>query len=76
MRFRPKPGYLENHPELTSYMRVILIDWMVEVVREYKLQSETLHLAVNYVDRFLSRTANVKRDMLQLIGTAALMIAA
>lgn len=76
MRFRPKPSYLENQPELTSYMRVILIDWMVEVVREYKLQSETLHLAVNYVDRFLSRTANVKRDMLQLVGTAALMIAA
>lgn len=76
IKFRPNPGYLEKHPEITSGMRVILVDWLVEVVQEYKLQSETLHLAVNYVDRFLSCTANVKRNKLQLVGTAALLIAA
>ena len=57
-------------------MRVILVDWLVEVVQEYKLRSETLHLAVNYLDRFLSGTAYVRRGKLQLVGTAALMIAA
>lgn len=76
MNFRPKPGYLQKHPELTSDMRVILVDWLVEVVEEYKLRSETLYLAVNYLDRFLSYTAYVKRSKLQLVGTAALMIAA
>lgn len=76
MRFMPKPGYLENHPEITSDMRVVLVDWLVEVVQEYKLGSETLHLAVNYLDRFLSCTAHVKRNKLQLAGTAALLIAA
>lgn len=76
MRFRPKPGYLENHPEITDDMRVILVDWLVEVVQEYKLCSETLHLAVNYLDRFLSCTAHMKRGSLQLAGTAALVIAA
>ncbi|XP_056265144.1 cyclin-A1 [Pseudoliparis swirei] len=76
MRTRPKPGYLERHPEITNGMRVILVDWLVEVVQEYKLRSETLHLAVNYLDRFLSCTAGVKRGKLQLVGTAALMIAA
>uniref|UniRef100_A0A3Q3WXE1 G2/mitotic-specific cyclin-B2 n=1 Tax=Mola mola TaxID=94237 RepID=A0A3Q3WXE1_MOLML len=74
--FRPKPGYLENHPEVTAGMRVVVVDWLAEVVQEYKLQSETLHLAVNYLDRFLSRTAHVKRVKLQLVGTAALLIAA
>ncbi|KAK5887621.1 hypothetical protein CesoFtcFv8_016212 [Champsocephalus esox] len=76
IKSRPKPGYLEKHPEITNGMRVILVDWLVEVVQEYRLRSETLHLAVNYLDRFLSATALVKRGKLQLVGTAALMIAA
>ncbi|XP_037543901.1 cyclin-A1 [Nematolebias whitei] len=75
-KFRAKPDYLERHPEITSGMRVILVDWLVEVVQEYKLSSETLHLAVNYLDRFLSCTAFVKQGKLQLVGTAALLIAA
>ncbi|XP_040907006.1 cyclin-A1 isoform X2 [Toxotes jaculatrix] len=75
MKFRPMPDCLEKHPEITSGMRVILVDWLVEVVQEYKLRSETLHLAVNYLDRFLSRTAYVKQGKLQLVGTAALLIA-
>ncbi|XP_011619938.1 cyclin-A1 isoform X1 [Takifugu rubripes] len=74
--FRPRPGFLENHPEITGDMRATLVNWMVEVVREYKLRSETLHLSVNYVDRFLSQTTSVRRDKLQLVGTSALMIAA
>lgn len=76
IKLRPQPGYLEKHPEITSDMRVILVDWLVEVAQEYKLRSETLFLAVNYLDRFLSGTAFVKRGKLQLVGTAALMIAA
>ncbi|XP_053297742.1 cyclin-A1 [Pleuronectes platessa] len=75
MRLRAKPGHLENHPEVTSSMRVVLVDWMVEVVQEYNLRLETLHLAVNYLDRFLSGTALVQRAKLQLVGTTALLIA-
>ncbi|XP_034540355.1 cyclin-A1 isoform X2 [Notolabrus celidotus] len=76
VRLRPQPGYLDKHPEITNGMRVILVDWLVEVVQEFELACETLHLAVTYLDRFLSRTACVKRGKLQLVGTAALMIAA
>lgn len=76
MKFKPRPDYLEKHPEITDGMRVILVDWLVEVVQEYKLRSETLHLAVNYLDRFLSCTVFVKRGKLQLVGTTALLIAA
>ncbi|KAM6907235.1 cyclin-A1 [Xenentodon cancila] len=75
-KFRAKQRYLEGHPEITNGMRAILVDWLVEVAQDYRLSSETLHLAVNYLDRFLSRTAHVKRGKLQLVGTAALMIAA
>ncbi|XP_034462748.1 cyclin-A1 [Hippoglossus hippoglossus] len=75
MTLRAKPGHLENHPEITSSMRVVLVDWMVEVVQEYNLRPETLHLAVNYLDRFLSCTALIQRAKLQLVGTVALLIA-
>lgn len=76
MKLRPRPDCLEKHPEISSGMRVVLVDWLVEVVQEYDLLSETLHLAVNYFDRFLSCTAYLKRKKMQLVGTAALMIAA
>ncbi|CAN9501842.1 unnamed protein product [Ophioblennius macclurei] len=68
--------YFHRHPELTSETRVILVDWFVEMVQAYRLHSETLHLAVNYLDRFLSCTDFVRQEKLQLVGTAALMIAA
>nr|XP_004550179.1 cyclin-A1 [Maylandia zebra] len=74
--FRPRPKYLERHPEITDDMRVVLVDWMAEVAQEFQLQAETLHLAINYLDRFLSLIGNVKRGKLQLVGTAALVIAA
>lgn len=61
--------------DITHSMRSILIDWMVEVAEEYKLERETLCLAVTYVDRFLSLMA-VARGKLQLVGAAAMFIAA
>lgn len=45
------PEYMERQPEINSKMRLILIDWMVEVADEYKLDHETLFLAVNFIDR-------------------------
>lgn len=67
---------MENHLEITGDMRAVLVNWMAEVAWECKLRSETLHLSVNYTDRFLSQTISVRRNRLQLVGTAALMIAA
>lgn len=42
----------------------------------YKLHRETLHLAVDFVDRYLSATRDIKKDCLQLLGISALFIAA
>ncbi|XP_074095853.1 cyclin A [Cotesia typhae] len=72
---RPKPGYMKKQPDITYAMRSILVDWLVEVAEEYRLQSETLYLAVSYIDRFLSYMS-VVRAKLQLVGTAAMFIAA
>lgn len=75
VRYRPKPHYMMKQPDITSGMRAILVDWLVEVGEEYKLHSETLYLAVNYLDRFLS-CMSVLRGKLQLVGTAAILLAA
>ncbi|XP_047441908.1 cyclin-A2 [Mugil cephalus] len=74
VKTRPKAGYMKKQPDITNNMRAILVDWLVEVGEEYKLQNETLYLAVNYIDRFLS-SMSVLRGKLQLVGTAAMLLA-
>ncbi|XP_045784696.1 cyclin-A2-like [Maniola jurtina] len=71
---RANPRYMRKQPYITHVTRSILVDWLVEVCDEYGQQSETLHLAVSYVDRFLSYM-RVVRTKLQLVGTAATYIA-
>lgn len=71
---RPKANYMKKQQDISGSMRSILIDWLVEVSEEYKLNIETLYLAVNYTDRFLSHMS-VLRGKLQLVGTASMYIA-
>ncbi|XP_061165183.1 G2/mitotic-specific cyclin-A-like [Saccostrea echinata] len=74
LKNRPKPGYMKKQQDITNSMRSILVDWMVEVSEEYKLHRETLFLAVNYIDRFLSQMS-VQRSKLQLVGAASMFLA-
>merc|ERR1711881_307826 len=72
--YLPKWNYMTKQPDITFTMRSILIDWLIEVGEEYKLHTETIFLAVNYIDRFLS-FMSVQRAKLQLVGTACMFIA-
>uniref|UniRef100_A0A1B6LX76 Uncharacterized protein n=1 Tax=Graphocephala atropunctata TaxID=36148 RepID=A0A1B6LX76_9HEMI len=74
-RQRAKALYMRRQPDVTYSMRSILVDWLVEVAEEYKLQTETLFLAVSFIDRFLS-VMSVVKGKLQLLGTAAMFVAA
>lgn len=71
---RPKANYMKKQQDISSTMRSILVDWLVEVSEEYKLNMETLYLAVDYTDRFLSQMS-VLRSKLQLVGTACMYVA-
>ncbi|KAK6116268.1 hypothetical protein DH2020_049990 [Rehmannia glutinosa] len=72
---RPLSDYLEKiQKDVTSNMRGVLIDWLVEVAEEYKLLSDTLYLTVSYIDRFLSTNA-INRHRLQLLGVSSMLIA-
>lgn len=68
------PDYMDNQNELEWKMRGILVDWLLEVHTRFRLLPETLFLAVNIIDRFLS-TKIVQLDRLQLVGVTAMFIA-
>ncbi|XP_050363492.1 cyclin-A1-4-like [Argentina anserina] len=73
---RPSMDYMETvQNDIDARMRAVLIDWLVEVAEEFRLIPDTLFLAVNYVDRYLSGNA-MKKQRLQLLGVACMMIAA
>lgn len=73
VRYHPK-DYMQYQKDITPHMRAILVDWLIEVAEEYKLSSETLYLAVSYIDRYLSKKT-VMRGKLQLVGVASMLLA-
>ncbi|GAA6018073.1 hypothetical protein JCM10207_006072 [Rhodosporidiobolus poonsookiae] len=71
----PDPDYMANQNEVTWKMRGILVDWLVEIHTKFRLLPETIFLAVNIIDRFLS-VRSVSLVKFQLVGVTALFIAA
>jgi hypothetical protein len=72
---QPNPNYMDDQNDLKWQMRGILVDWLVEVHTRFRLLPETLFLAVNIIDRFLSHKI-VLLDKLELVGITAMFIAA
>lgn len=71
----PAPTYMDRQPQVNAKMRAILVDWLVDVHKKYKLRPETLFLAIGLIDRFLEKKQTLKRH-LQLVGVTGLLIAA
>lgn len=71
----PNPNYMEHQDDLEWKTRGILVDWLIEVHTRFTLLPETLFLAINIIDRFLSEKV-VQLDRLQLVGVTAMFIAA
>lgn len=68
-------NYLSNQDDVTERMRIILMDWLVDVHQKFKLHPETFFLAVDYVDRYLMVSRGT-RSTLQLVGVSAILLAA
>ncbi|XP_059658059.1 cyclin-A2-2 [Cornus florida] len=60
--------------DITQSMRGILIDWLVEVLEEYRLVPDTLYLTVSLIDRYLSQNY-IEKQRLQLLGVTCMLIA-
>ena len=72
---RVPPKYMEGlQHSITPRMRNILADWMIEVISRFDTCNETTFLAINILDKYLSRVEVQQRD-LQLIGVAAILTA-
>nr|WGT79739.1 cyclinB [Flammulina velutipes] len=71
----PNPDYMDAQNEISWEMRQTLVDWLLQAHLRYHMIPETVWIAVNIVDRFLSKRV-VSLAKLQLVGIAALFIAA
>jgi G2/mitotic-specific cyclin-B, other len=65
---------MHNQPKINEVMRSILVDWLVEVHKKFRLVPETLYLCINILDRYLANVA-VERGHLQLVGVTSLLLA-
>ncbi|KAF9266622.1 A/B/D/E cyclin [Marasmius fiardii PR-910] len=74
-RMMPRADYMDAQTELTWPMRTTLIDWLLQVHLKYHMLPETLWIAINIIDRFLSVRV-VSTLKLQLVGVTAMLIAA
>ncbi|CAE7159641.1 unnamed protein product [Rhizoctonia solani] len=71
----PNPDYVSGQTEIEWSMRTTLVDWLMQVHMRYHMLPETLWIAINVVDRFLSKRV-VSLVKLQLVGVTAMFIAA
>ncbi|KAH8100087.1 cyclin [Cristinia sonorae] len=71
----PNPDYMSGQSEINWQMRQTLVDWLLQVHLRYHMLPETLWIAVNIVDRFLTKRV-VSLVKLQLVGVTAMFIAA
>jgi len=72
-----KKDYISSsfQPDLNESMRYILLNWLYNVHRRFKLLDRTLFLGIYIFDAFLSIVPDINRNDLQLIGCAAIWIA-
>ncbi|RZC71093.1 hypothetical protein C5167_034257 [Papaver somniferum] len=66
--------YMGSQNQINENMRMILVDWLIEVHHVYKLSPETLYLTVQIIDRYLS-TRLVHMKELQLLGISSMLLA-
>ena len=74
MKYKIDSSYFKIQSEINEKMRAILIDWLIDVNNKFYFKEETLYIALNIIDTYLS-LKKIKRCNLQLLGVTALFIA-
>jgi len=69
-----RPIYMENQPYMTTHSRSMLVCRMISLHYNFQLLPETLSLAVNILDRVLTKRSVVMENELELIGVTSLLI--
>lgn len=70
------PGYIDAVPSSLRWARnrSTLLNWLLTVHKKFRLVTETLYLAVNIIDRYLS-VESVELEQVQLLAASALFVA-
>ena len=63
-------------PQITASMRAEVVDWMTGMIHRLRMTLNTLFVAVNIMDRFLSLEKAFPAKRLERLGVTALFIAA
>ena len=71
--FKIDPDYFHYQTEINSKMRIILIDWILEVTNKLKFKEETFFITTYIIDAYLSKKF-IPRKKFQLLGVTALFI--
>jgi hypothetical protein len=71
-------GVLDNHPQISKFLRAHLVDWLMHVCHVLPKEDQTLpFVAVNMLDRYFSKTfkCNQETSQVQLTGLTGLFMA-
>ena len=68
-----RPDYLEVQNDLDINSRGVAINYLVLLSKQFELPPEVLHMAVDYMDRFLSKRYFPGRDLALLSATCLFM---
>lgn len=66
--------YIKEQPHINKQMRLLLVDWMVEVQQQLEFNHEILYLSVKLLDLYLNSKL-IEKEKLQLLGGAAMLCA-
>ena len=73
-----EPAVSSSLPSITPRVRAVLVGWLAEVHSEFSLSQDTLFLTVSLLDSYISspKGSSTTKSMLQLVGVAAMLLAA
>lgn len=72
-KYRIRPNFLESKI-VTTKMRSVLVDWLIQVHLKFHLLQETLYLCIQIIDAYL-QVQDVPKMQLQLVGVTAMFLA-
>lgn len=72
-QYRISPTFLDGKI-VTTKMRAVLIDWLIQVHSKFHLLQETLYLCIQIIDAYLM-VQDVPKMQLQLVGVTAMFVA-
>lgn len=73
-RHKCRVNPLDNQTQVNALMRIVLLNWILEIIVVLNLSRKTFFLVIHIIDRYLEHFKSSK-EQLQLLGITALFMA-